>query len=56
MKFLSRPPYGLKGDMIGHAVVSFILRTLRGHMVKNGRLLEDDEFRILKQKIIEGWK
>jgi|GEM_PF-947457 len=55
MRFLSRPPYGLKGDMIGHAVVSFILRALRGHMVKDGRLLEDGEFRVLKERIIEGW-
>lgn len=55
MKFLSKPPYGLKGDMIGHAVVSFILRALRGHMVKDGRLLEDGEFRVLKERIIEGW-
>lgn len=30
MRFLSRPPYGLKGDMIGHAVVSFILRASGG--------------------------
>ncbi|MGB9837620.1 hypothetical protein [Methanothermobacter sp.] len=55
LRFLSEPPYGLKGDMIGHAIVSFILRTFRGHLVKYGKVLGDDAFEEVKRKIFEIW-
>ncbi|MCG2828495.1 DUF4007 family protein [Methanothermobacter sp. K4] len=56
LRFLLEPPYGLKGDMIGHAVVSFILRTLRGHITRNGSILKDVELMEIKKEILERWK
>ncbi|ADL58482.1 hypothetical protein ISG34_04380 [Methanothermobacter marburgensis] len=53
--FLAKPPYGLKGDMIGHAIVSFILRTLKGYLLINGKVVSDDELKKFKKKIIDAW-
>lgn len=44
LRFLSEPPYGLRADMIGHAAVSFILRNLKGHIIINGRIIEEIEY------------
>lgn len=55
LRFLSEPPYGLKGDMIGHAIVSFILRTLKGYLLINGKVVSDDELQKFKKKIIDAW-
>jgi len=55
MRFLSEPPYGLRGDMIGHAIVSFIFRNLRGHLVMDGKVVSESEFQKFKNDIIDSW-